>query len=411
MLIYNILLLIIILKVIYFLGTYKLYLNNGRNIIIALIPLYNIIILMKILKRPIWWSILCYIPIIYFFMYILLCLDIISCFVTRNKKNILILIITFGAYLIFLNLNKNIKFIKENSPELRSLIFSIILSLIIKLYIFQIFFIPSSSMEKSLLIGDFLFVSKFNYGIRIPITQLLIKFPYLRLPSFKKINHNDMIVFNFPNDFKSKSIDKKKYYIKRCIGLPGDNLIIKNGLLYINGLLKKEKTNSLLFKVQKKLKSFNIKMNEAEKINFLLKKKLISLKKEIIPNYLKETNIFPEDKLWNRDNYGPIYIPKKGDCLYLNKKNIFIYKDLITKYENNSLKLKKNVFIINNKKTFKYLVKKNYYFMLGDNRENSLDSRYWGFLPFDHIVGKPLLILFSINEFKIRWNRFFSLIK
>ncbi|XMD99683.1 MAG: signal peptidase I [Candidatus Karelsulcia muelleri] len=318
------------------------------------------------------------------------------CFVTRNKKNILILIITFGAYLIFLNLNKNIKFIKENSPELRSLIFSIILSLIIKLYIFQIFFIPSSSMEKSLLIGDFLFVSKFNYGIRIPITQLLIKFPYLRLPSLKKINHNDMIVFNFPNDFKSKSIDKKKYYIKRCIGLPGDNLIIKNGLLYINGLLKKEKKNSLLFKVQKKLKN-----------------KLISLKKEIIPNSLKETNIFPEDKLWNRDNYGPIYIPKKGDCLYLNKKNIFIYKDLITKYENNSLKLKlkKNVFIINNKKTFKYLVKKNYYFMLGDNRENSLDSRYWGFLPFDHIVGKPLLILFSTNEFKIRCNRFFSLIK
>ncbi|WGS82758.1 MAG: signal peptidase I [Candidatus Karelsulcia muelleri] len=392
MLIYNILLLIIILKVIYFLGTYKLYLKNGRNIIIALIPLYNIIILMKILKRPIWWSILCYIPIIYFFMYILLCLDIISFFVTRNKKNILILIITFGAYLIFLNLNKNIKFIKENSQELRSLIFSIILSLIIKLYIFQIFFIPSSSMEKSLLIGDFLFVSKFNYGIRIPITQLLIKFPYFRLPSFKKINHNDMIVFNFPNDFKSKSIDKKKYYIKRCIGLPGDNLIIKNGLLYINGLLKKEKTNSLLFKVQKKL---------------------IYFKKEIIPNYLKETNIFPEDKFWNRDNYGPIYIPKKGDCLYLNKKNLFLYKDLITKYENNSLKLKKNVFIINNKKTFKYLVKKNYYFMLGDNRENSLDSRYWGFLPFDHIVGKPLLILFSIstNEFKIRWNRFFSLIK
>ncbi|XMD98889.1 MAG: signal peptidase I [Candidatus Karelsulcia muelleri] len=390
LLIYNILLLIIILKVIYFLGTYKLYLKNGRNIIIALIPLYNIIILMKILKRPIWWSILCYIPIIYFFMYILLCLDIISFFVTRNKKNILILIITFGAYLIFLNLNKNIKFLKENSQELRSLIFSIILSLIIKLYIFQIFFIPSSSMEKSLLIGDFLFVSKFHYGIRIPITQLLIKFPYFRLPSFKKINHNDMIVFNFPNDFKSKSIDKKKYYIKRCIGLPGDNLIIKNGLLYINGLLKKEKTNSLLFKVQKKL---------------------ISFKKEIIPNYLKETNIFPEDKLWNRDNYGPIYIPKKGDCLYLNKKNLFLYKDLITKYENNSLKLKKNVFIINNKKTFKYLVKKNYYFMLGDNRENSLDSRYWGFLPFDHIVGKPLLILFSTNEFKIRWNRFFSLIK
>ncbi|WGS82548.1 MAG: signal peptidase I [Candidatus Karelsulcia muelleri] len=397
MLIYNILLLIIILKVIYFLGTYKLYLNNGRNIIIALIPLYNIIILMKILKRPILWSIFCYIPIIYFFMYILLCLDIISLFVTRNKKNILILIITFGAYLIFLNLNKNIKFRKENSPELRSLIFSIILSLIIKLYIFQIFFIPSSSMEKSLLIGDFLFVSKFHYGIRIPITQLLIKFPYLRLPSFKQINHNDMIVFNFPNDFKSKSIDKKTYYIKRCIGLPGDNLIIKNGLLYINGLLKKEKTNSLLFKVQKKY--------EADKINFF------SLKKEIIPNYLKEKNIFPEDKLWNRDNYGPIYIPKKGDCLDLNKNNIFIYKDLITKSEKNSLKLKKNVFIINNKKTFKYLVKKNYYFMLGDNRENSLDSRYWGFLPFDHIVGKPLLILFSTNEFKIRWNRFFSLIK
>lgn len=135
-----------------------------------------------------------------------------------------------------------------------------------------------------------------------------IRLPYIRLPSFKQINHNDIIVFHFTNDLKKIPIDKKDYYIKRCIGLPGDILSIKNGLIYRNGILDKNKYNTY-YKVQKILNPINI-------LYFL--KKIGIRKKYILPKNLKEYNIYPENKLWNRDNYGPIYIPKKGDYLNLN---------------------------------------------------------------------------------------------
>lgn len=350
---------------------------------------------MKILNRPIWWSILLYIPIIFFFIYPILCLDIIYIFDKCSKKDKMLLLITLGGYIIYLNIN--MKIIK-NKKRSSSIFFSIIFPFIINIYIIQPFVIPTPSMKDSLLVGDFLFVSKLHYGIRIPITQLSIplihnnflgiksyisylRLPYIRLPCFQQINHNDIIVFNFPNDLKKIPLDKKDYYLKRCIGLPGDILSIKNGLIYINGILD----------------------NKVQKI----------FKKYILPKNLKEYNIYPENKLWNRDNYGPIYIPKKGDYLNINLENISFYKDLITKYENSSLKIKKKKIFINNKVQSKYLVNKNYYFMLGDNRNNSLDSRYWGLIPYDHIVGKPLFIwlsiLFSKIEF-VRWNRCFTII-
>ncbi|WP_259125388.1 signal peptidase I [Candidatus Karelsulcia muelleri] len=396
---YNILLFLIIIKILYFLGTYNLYLKNGRNLFVAVIPIYNLIILMKILNRPIWWSILLYIPIIFFFIYPILCLDIIKILEKCSKKDKMLLLITLGGYIIYLNINPNpnpnpnIIIIKKRSS---SIFFSIIFTSIINIYIIQPFGIHTPSMKDSLLVGDFLFVSKLHYGIRIPITQLSIplihnnflgiqsyisylRLPYIRLPCFQQINHNDIIVFNFPNDLKKRPLDKKDYYLKRCIGLPGDILSIKNGLIYINGILDN--------KVQKKIKKY------------------------ILPKNLKEYNIYPENKLWNRDNYGPIYIPKKGDYLNLNLENISFYKDLITKSENSSLKIKKKKIFINNKVQSKYLVNKNYYFMLGDNKNNSLDSRYWGLIPYDHIVGKPLFIWLSISKNElVRWNRCFTII-
>ncbi|WP_259292577.1 signal peptidase I [Candidatus Karelsulcia muelleri] len=392
---YNILLFLIIIKILYFLGTYNLYLKNGRNLFVAVIPIYNLIILMKILNRPIWWSILLYIPIIFFFIYPILCLDIIKIFEKCSKKDKMLLLITLGGYIIYLNINPNPNpnLIKKRSS---SIFFSIIFTSIINIYIIQPFGIHTPSMKDSLLVGDFLFVSKLHYGIRIPITQLSIplihnnflgiqsyisylRLPYIRLPCFQQINHNDIIVFNFPNDLKKRPLDKKDYYLKRCIGLPGDILSIKNGLIYINGILDN--------KVQKKIKKY------------------------IFPKNLKEYNIYPENKLWNRDNYGPIYIPKKGDYLNLNLENLSFYKDLITKYENSSLKIKKKKIFINNKVQSKYLVNKNYYFMLGDNKNNSLDSRYWGLIPYDHIVGKPLFIWLSISKNElVRWNRCFTII-
>nr|WP_262481937.1 signal peptidase I [Candidatus Karelsulcia muelleri] len=432
----------------YFLATYNIYIKYKRKLFEAIIPIYNVIILMSILKRPIWWSILLYFPIIFFLIYPLLCLDIINLYKERHNKKILFL--TMGAYLIYLNIKNKVLLNNINNKKKTSLFSYFIFSSFIKIYIIQFFFIPTPSMQDSLLVGDFLFVSKFHYGIRIPITQIFfpsenneikflgiksyinyIKLPYIRLPKFKTIKYNDILVFNFPNDLKEIPIDRTKYYIKRCIGLPGDNLKIKNGFIYINGILKSNDKNVFFYKIQKIFNSFNIlfflkklclkkdyiyniKINDY-KINFF-KKNILYIKKNIMPKYLKEYNIFPEDKFWNRDNYGPIYIPKIGDNISINKKNINLYKDIIVKYEKNSLKLKDGNIFINNKKTSNYKIKKNYYFLLGDNRNNSLDSRYWGFLPYDYIVGKPLFIILNLifnkkKIFKLRWNRIFTILK
>jgi signal peptidase I len=342
-----------------------------------------------------------------------------------------------------------------------ALIFAVIAATIIRGLFIEAFTIPTPSMEKSLLVGDFLFVSKVNYGARTPITPLAfpfahhtmpiigtksylewIKLPYYRLPGLGKVERNDVVVFNYPmEDFRP--IDKQENYIKRCIAVAGDTLQIKDAAVYINGkLTENPPEGQTTYQVitdgsgfnQKVLSNMSINPNDYGRISeqgdymFNLtkenEKKLATFSnvKRVFPAINEKGRyaeyIFPFDpKLgWNEDNYGAIVIPAKGKAMPLNSSNIAIYKRAIEVYEGNKVEIKDDGIYINNVKSDSYTFKMNYYWMMGDNRHNSADSRFWGFVPEDRIVGKALFIWMSWDANgnflnKIRWNRLFNGIK
>jgi signal peptidase I len=248
---------------------------------------------------------------------------------------------------------------------MRIVFWSLLLWLFVRIFIFQSFQIPSSSMHPTLIEGDHIFVNKLAYGARIPITPLSlpmsetyldwIQIPYLRLPGFSSVKHDDIIVFNYPMD-DDLPIDERKGYVKRCVGLPGDTIKIKKGITAING--KDEITS---FKPIRAMDSS-----------------------------IYSPACFPNDARikWNPDNFGPLYIPKKGESIVLNKKNILLYKRVIEKYEGNILKIKNDSVFINEHYRVTYSFKMNYYFAMGDNRSNSVDSRFWGFVPESHLIGR-----------------------
>lgn len=448
------------LQLIHFIGTWRLYKKAGRKIWEAIFPIYSIWVMLKIIYRPTWWIILFFLPVISVIMYGILWVEFIFYFYKQRKKEIILVLFTFGLYIIYINYIPNIKYkklINFNSLNGKMAIFeSIILAICIQTFFIQPFIIPSSSMERTLLIGDFVFVSKLHYGLRIPITPLgvpifqktipflgvrsylsKIHFFYKRLPILTKLKKGEIVVFNFPHDDKKTSFDRKDFYIKRCIALPGDRLEIKEGKLQINGIkenkikkkqfsyiirtkdiplnkkfiTKKYKFNDIFFLKNEKKKQniylYNIFLTEryAKKLNTL---NTISITKYSFTK--KDYNIFPKKKKWNIDNYGPIYIPKKGDIIQISLNNINKYKDIIVSYEGSSLTKHGNFLFINGNESKRYSIKNNYYFLLGDNRHNSLDSRYWGFLPENHIIGKPIFLFFSIdwyreNKYKLRRNR------
>jgi len=339
-----------------------------------------------------------------------------------------------------------------------ALIFAVIAATIIRTFFIEAFTIPTPSMEKSLLVGDFLFVSKISYGARTPMTPLSfpfahqempifggksysewIKLPYYRLPGFSKIKNQDVVVFNYPME-DDRPVDKQTHYIKRCIGIPGDSLKIIDRLVYINN-----KPSDLPEKGQL---TYEIKTDGSGLNRTVLEDldvteggpsfSMDSYRYLLTPNAVKEISkikivrslepvvqqkgefadyIFPFDpKLaWNVDNYGPVYIPKAGDKIELNEKTLPVYRRAISTYEHNKLEERNGKIYINDTETTSYTFKMNYYWMMGDNRHNSADSRFWGFVPEDHIVGKAVFIWMSWNSQgsffnKIRWKRLFRLI-
>ena len=370
----------------------------------------------------------------------------------------------------FEKLRVNKKKVKKKKSILKewidSFVFALIAATIIRWLLIESFSIPTSSMEQSLLIGDYLFVSKIHYGVRTPKTPLQIPLthqtiwktdipsyldwidlPQFRLPGISKIKNNDIIAFNYPptDDCPECPIDLKTHYIKRCVGIPGDILQINNKEILINEKpLSIPKTTQTSYVVSSKnqlnLKSVFIdnnirdynqignykgkymvnttyqKANELRNLDFIDGVMEVSYKKGI-----QSEKIFPHSKYfnWSLDNFGSVRIPEKGKKIKLDPEALALYSQIILNYDGNkNVYIKDEKLFINGKECNEYQFKRNYYFMMGDNRHNSQDSRNWGFVPENHIVGKALFIWWSITPKKnnhnllsitnrIRWDRIF----
>lgn len=332
--------------------------------------------------------------------------------------------------------------------------------LILKAIVFEPFAIPSDSMSGTLMAGDYVVVNKLRFGARLPITPLTVPFthqtifgvqsysdilqwPYMRIPGYAEIERNDVIVFNFPaedefpmdgrpNEYPT---DHKTHFIKRCIAIPGDSITIKDKVVYINGkelpapakavfnfVIKADtsKKDSLDFKQygmvresqQGKYAYYTITLRQSTADSLKLNPNIISVEPELSPSGSYDETVFPhEEKLsWNLDNFGPLVVPKEGMTITLHPDSLSLWERIIVNYEHNELSVNGDSVYINGKYAKTYTFKMNYYFVMGDNRHFSMDSRYWGFVPEDHIVGVATTILFSYdrNAGSVRWDRLFE---
>jgi len=338
---------------------------------------------------------------------------------------------------------------------LDAIVFAVVAATLIRGLLFSAYAIPSGSMEGTELTGDYLFVSKISYGPRIANTPLafpfvepkvfgsrsywdLIELPYWRLPGFTEVKKGDVVVFNKPEDAdQGIPVDERTTLIKRCQATPGDRLTIVNGQVYINGKVAqnavKQQTSYLVTTNgtginPQLLEDFNIEVRQQLAPNIydmvipqehLAEIKSYSNIKSVEPYIQKpgeaDPQVFPRSNKfkWNEDNFGPLVIPKRGYTIPLNDSTFTLYRRAIEIYENNKVDVKGNDIYVNGKKAARYTFKMNYYWMMGDNRHNSWDSRFWGYVPEDHIIGKALITVMSTDstkEFfnKIRWNRMFK---
>jgi len=513
-----------------FVGSQRLFKLAGVDSWKSLIPIYNIVKHLEIINRPKWWVILVFIPVINLLMIPVIWVEFIKRFNHNSKLDRILVIITLGLYLFYVSyVSKRTKYVDNISfsnfeRSLGSLVFAVVIATIVHNYILQPFVIPTGSLEKTLRVGDFLLVSKFHYGARIPSTVISFpmvhdtipilktrsylkkpQLPYIRIPGFQEIKNNDIVVFNWPADtvrkffVKEKGVikprDKKSNYVKRAIGVPGDSLEIKDGIVYLNGQENKlpERAKPLYtYKIfskdgvsSSKLKNLDIDgfirkfiiRNLSQESYNSLKANILSISntneneyliytddqgipikkvrelnidiREIIDNErelsltfndankirnsnefdtifrsIEKTNyinsvFFPGNKRfsWNNDQLGPIYIPKAGEKIKLTIDDLPLYKKIIRDYENNEVEVIDNNIYINGEISSNYTFKQDYYWMMGDNRYNSEDSRVWGFVPFDHVLGKPVFIWMSIDglfngisNWKFRWDRVFTTI-
>lgn len=531
----------LIVQVIHFLGTWKLYVKAGRKAWEAAVPVYNVVVLMKIINRPKewYWVILLFLPIIQVLMFPIVWVETCRSFGKNSYTDTALAVLSLGFYLFYLNYVADVEYIKDRDLKPKSssgewtgsILFAVIAATLVHTYFMQPFVIPTSSLEKTLLKGDFLFVSKFHYGARIPQTAIAapmvhdtlpvlktksyiaddlnkdgwknkLQYPYMRIPGFQKIKRNDIVVFNWPADSSYsmadnypdrkylKPVDKKTNYVKRCVGLPGDSLEVRDGYVFINGKqnelpdrakpqfhyvvtskkflsskylaeeigtteynvfykLSKEKNqryqfsnaipfpgdpNSILVELPSGYVNqvsqnpdftptdrYAINMSNEEVEKLKKNPNIKSIKRRILPKGERGNQIFPKDPnyKWNGDNYGPIYIPKAGETIQLTTENLSLYRKVIADYEgNNTVQTKNGEIYVNGEKTTSYTFKQDYYWMMGDNRQNSLDARSFGFTPFDHVVGKPVFVWMSISgvekgfgniaNWKFNWDRIFT---
>ncbi|HAI85346.1 MAG TPA: S26 family signal peptidase [Chitinophagaceae bacterium] len=484
-------------------GMYGMFKKAGIDAWKALIPFYNTWCMVEITGIKKWWFWLQFVPIAGQFVSIWITIIFtmhFGKFDLLSHTAVVLVPFLYFPYLGFVDKQVRwggrevMKLYKKSATRewIDAAVFAVVAATIIRTFIFEAYTIPTESMEKTLLVNDFLFVNKMVYGPRLPQTPLSFPFvhntlpfsqtkvsylrwasiPYTRIKGYDTIHRNDVVVFNFPAGdtiinlpgFQSKApyydvlrdeykgnrealladypivvhpVDKTDNYIKRCTAIPGDVLELKNSVLYINGApafippygqidyivrTKSPFTNSFL--------SENLGIDDLSDNNgqlMLLKDNwyrinMTAKEYEVVKSQPNVDSIavfqeyhpcFPHDPInqpWTTDNFGPLTIPRKGATITLTPQNIAIYRRLITTYESNTLEEKNNTFIINGVSTNQYTFKYNYYWMMGDNRHRSQDSRYWGFVPETHIVGRASMIWMSYGKGP-RWNRIFSFIK
>ena len=332
------------------------------------------------------------------------------------------------------------------------IILSAFLALFVKSFFFDVFTVPTTSMTRTLLPGDVIFVNKLAYGPRLTRTPLsipfttkyipftrgwksyseIIRLPYLRLPGYASISRNDLIVFNYPMD-DLFPVDHRTFFIKRCVGLPGENLRIADDLVYADGEAIPEKetfTYPYMVKTNTEIETlihhlgimeggrfqnehtWELYMTAAQADSVRADKGIREIHRMTMPTDGEHSRLYPWENSRNLSNVSEIRIPKNGEIIELNAKNIALYSPIIEKYEGHSLKVSpEGEIIIDKIPVRQYKVEMDYYFVMGDNRYNSIDSRFWGFLPEDHILGKAEMLVYSSDRDGVQWDRIFKFLE
>lgn len=477
-------------------GLYGMFRKAGITPWKALVPYYNTWMMVEKMPLKKYWFYLQFIPIVGQFITIWIYIKFVEHFGRFSLLHHAAAVFVPFLYFPYLGYSKNeryagnavVKNYKKSSFRewVDAGVFAVVAASIIRTFIFEAYVIPTGSMEKTLLVNDFLFVSKLSYGPRLPNTPLAIPFVHHTAPitnsksylewikiKYKRlwntpVKRNDVVVFNYPvgdtvigeyqsninyydalreqyggnreqllqrDDILVRPVDKRENFIKRAIGIPGDTVKIVNGEVFINGkpgILPQDAATFYMVQTKGQFldedvlkEEFNVGEGQiiaGNAMNYLIvltEEEAARMKQlpyiQSIEKEVKHFNpsVFPNDTTrfkWSEDFYGPVWIPEKGKTITLTPDNIALYRRAIDVYEDNDLVETDGKFIINGTETNQYTFKLNYYWMMGDNRHNSQDSRFWGFVPEDHVVGRASLIWFSWDKGP-RWNRLFKSIK
>lgn len=499
---------VLVLSLLMGVSTWRLFKKLGYNPLLAFVPFYNYFIVLKETEHPKWWSVLSYFPIVGPIMMSVFHILLMKKFGKNSTVDKILTVLLPFIYMAYVSYGQNPEPVSEKEEFLLpgekaekkkesfigSVTFAVVFATIIHTFITQPFGIPTGSMERTLLVGDFLFVNKLNYGYRMPMRPLAIPFlqgtimdtgqkgnpkddpksyvnavklPYFRFPGWENVERRDLVVFNYPQDSVHTATDRKDPYVKRCVAIPGDVLEFRAGRLFINGKpeqvmgdqqtqhaylvettqpldvphlfdvygflpVRESQTNTGYFyefqgltdQIAADIKTLPVVKSFQEHIfpkdSAQLSHKTNFDRTAYTKNIDSTNSIFPINKPWNVDWYGPVRIPKKGDVVQINKETLPEYQWIISEYEHNHLEEKNGKIFINGAEASQYTIQQNYYMMIGDNRDASLDARFFGFVPEENIIGKPMFTWLSLQgafkdsfstyqpKFKIRFDRMFK---
>ncbi len=495
---------------------WKLFQKAGKPAWAAFVPVYNIIVWLRLSGKPWWWVILFAVPGVQLLMFIIMNVNISIVLGRRDFKEHVLMtflpwwkvpetIFSKDAYVGPIPLEQRKRGLLGQWGD--AILFAVIVATVFRTYTFEAFTIPTPSMEKSLLVGDYLFVSKLSYGPRMPLTPMTFPFThhtmpltaskpsfvnwfsmkYRRLPGFGMPQRGDAVVFNFPEgdtvvaNFQNQSyyqlvrdhgrekvqnpdfrmlnmvdgkvrqvpaggilvrpLDKRENYIKRCVAVAGDTLEVRDGTVYVNGVpsplpvegqyaytfVVKEPFNERRLKEQFDISPDDVHVAQDGTVQMPLTEgaaerlktfsNVVQMTRQNNPKGSPTYNTlpyFPNDPRydWTEDNFGPIWIPKKGATVQLTLENLPLYSRVIDLYEDNDLRVEGGTILINGQPATSYTFKQDYYWLMGDNRHRSQDSRFWGFVPHDHVVGKAVLVWFTKDPYTgIRWKRLFTRVR